>query len=139
MSDVVNHPKHYTSHQSGVECIAVTERLGFCAGNAIKYLWRADLKGRQSEDIKKAMWYLDRIIDAEDRACHLHGLDDRVLQHYEVRLADAGGWNAPAICNILRGVTTNSVSHLVVARNQLDYLINHPTAPRTSPSIPCNA
>ena len=36
----VNHPKHYNSHPSGVECIDVVEVLSFNVGNAIKYLWR---------------------------------------------------------------------------------------------------
>ena len=35
--DNVNHPKHYTSHASGVECIEITEHYNFCVGNAIKY------------------------------------------------------------------------------------------------------
>lgn len=42
--DVINHPKHYTSHPSGVECITVTEHMNFNVGNAVKYLWRADRK-----------------------------------------------------------------------------------------------
>ena len=62
MSDTVNHPKHYTSHPSGVECIEITEHLNFCIGNAIKYLWRAGLKGEQVEDLRKARWYIDREI-----------------------------------------------------------------------------
>ena len=63
MNDPVNHPKHYTSHPSGVECIRVTEHMGFCIGNAIKYLWRADEKGNALEDLKKAAWYIQREID----------------------------------------------------------------------------
>ncbi len=35
VSDSVNHPSHYTAHPSGVECIQVTEHMGFCLGNAI--------------------------------------------------------------------------------------------------------
>lgn len=62
MTDNVNHPKHYTSHPSGVECIEVTEHFNFCIGNAIKYLWRAGLKGEQIEDLRKARWYIDREI-----------------------------------------------------------------------------
>jgi hypothetical protein len=58
----VNHPKHYTSHPSGVECIQVTEHMSFCLGNAVKYIWRADLKGKDIEDLKKAAWYIDREI-----------------------------------------------------------------------------
>jgi len=62
LNDPVNHPKHYTSHPSGVECITVTEHMGFNVGNAIKYLWRADLKGSTIEDLEKAAWYVNREI-----------------------------------------------------------------------------
>ena len=65
--DCVNHPKHYTQHPSGVECIEVTEHYNFCIGNAIKYLWRAGLKksvdsSKHIEDLKKAIWYINREI-----------------------------------------------------------------------------
>lgn len=59
--DPVNHPQHYTSHASGVECIQITEHMSFCVGNAVKYLWRADLKNGL-EDLEKARWYIDREI-----------------------------------------------------------------------------
>ena len=62
MNDPVNHPKHYTEHPSGVECIEITEHMNCCVGNAIKYLWRAGLKGEQVEDLRKARWYIDREI-----------------------------------------------------------------------------
>ena len=61
-SDPVNAPAHYTAHPSGVECITITEHFGFCVGNAIKYLWRADLKADAIEDLKKARWYIEREI-----------------------------------------------------------------------------
>lgn len=60
--DVVNHPSHYTSHPSGVECIQVTEHMGFNLGNAVKYIWRADLKNDAIEDLKKAEFYIKREI-----------------------------------------------------------------------------
>jgi len=62
--DVINHPKHYTKHSSGVECIQITEHMNFCVGNAIKYLWRVGLKGEgtEIEDLKKAAWYIAREI-----------------------------------------------------------------------------
>jgi hypothetical protein len=60
--DPVNNPKHYTKHPSGVECIQITEHMGFCLGNAIKYIWRADLKGDAIEDLQKAVWYIEREI-----------------------------------------------------------------------------
>ena len=62
MNDPVNHPKHYTEHPSGVECIEITDHFNFNKGNAIKYLWRAGLKGEQVEDLRKARWYIDREI-----------------------------------------------------------------------------
>ncbi len=58
MKEQVNHPAHYTSHPSGVECIEITQHMGFCLGNALKYIWRADLKGNSIQDLKKAQWYL---------------------------------------------------------------------------------
>ena len=60
--DTVNHPAHYTGHPSGVECIAITEHMGFCVGNAVKYLWRAGHKGPALDDLRKARWYIDREI-----------------------------------------------------------------------------
>ena len=63
MNDVINNPKHYTNHPSGIECIQITEHMGFCLGNAIKYLWRADLKNDAIEDMKKAIWYINREIE----------------------------------------------------------------------------
>lgn len=62
MSDV-NHPKHYCDHPSGVECITITEHMNFNLGNAIKYLWRAGLKGNEKEDMLKAKWYIQRELD----------------------------------------------------------------------------
>jgi hypothetical protein len=61
--DPVNHPKHYTQHPSGVECIQVVEHMNFCIGNVIKYCWRAGLKGEGLEDLKKARFYLEREIE----------------------------------------------------------------------------
>ena len=57
-----NHPKHYTDHPSGIECIQITEHMSFNLGNALKYIWRCDLKKDAVEDLRKARWYLDREI-----------------------------------------------------------------------------
>jgi hypothetical protein len=62
MHDNVSHPKHYTSHPSGIEVIEITEHMNFCLGNVIKYVLRADLKHDAIEDLEKARWYLDREI-----------------------------------------------------------------------------
>lgn len=65
MSDPVNHPPHYTSHPSGVECIQITEHFNFNLGNAIKYVWRAGQKAGtlSTEDLEKARWYITREIE----------------------------------------------------------------------------
>ena len=65
-NDPVNHPSHYISHPSGVECIQVTEHMNFNVGNAVKYLWRADLKNGL-EDLRKARWYVDREIERREK------------------------------------------------------------------------
>lgn len=73
--DNVNHPSHYTSHPSGIECITIARHYCFSIGNAFKYLWRAGLKNdnpnieskqKEIEDLKKAIWYInDRIKQLE--------------------------------------------------------------------------
>lgn len=65
--NMVNHPSHYT--QGGIECIdalkaATVSKTGIeavCTANAIKYLWRYEEKNG-IEDVKKARWYIDRLI-----------------------------------------------------------------------------
>lgn len=59
-ADMVDHPPHYTAHPSGVECVDIAEHLSFNLGNALKYVWRAKNKGREEEDLKKALWYVRR-------------------------------------------------------------------------------
>ena len=68
--DRVNHPEHYVSDPSGVECITITRHRNFNVGNAIKYLWRNGLKtsagdplAKQIEDLEKARWYIANEID----------------------------------------------------------------------------
>jgi hypothetical protein len=62
--DPVNHPSHYTSHPSGVECITIAEHFGFNLGNALKYIWRAGLKSPDAlQDLEKAKWYISREIE----------------------------------------------------------------------------
>jgi hypothetical protein len=67
-TDAVNHPSHYNSHPSGVECITVTEHFNFNIGNAIKYLWRAGLKDSMIQDLKKAKFYVEREIERLTKA-----------------------------------------------------------------------
>ena len=69
MTDMVNHPPHHLV--GGIETIDVIEAkgLGFLAGNVIKYVLRYQFKGKPLEDLKKAQWYLNRLVtntEAED-------------------------------------------------------------------------
>ena len=59
MIDIINHPPHYTAHQSKIECIEITRHLDFNRGNAIKYLWRCGKKDAANQELKKAIWYLN--------------------------------------------------------------------------------
>ena len=71
LEDLVNHPNHYKSEGvSGIECIdaiqaALTEEefVGFCKGNNIKYTWRANRKQDVRTNIKKAIWYMNKLLD----------------------------------------------------------------------------
>ena len=65
--DPVNSPAHY--NRKGVEAIDAIEASmsdeefrGYCKGNAMKYLWRYQYKGKPVEDLKKCRWYLDKLI-----------------------------------------------------------------------------
>lgn len=62
-AEEVHHPSHYTAHPSGIECITITEHMGFNLGNAMKYIWRADLKGDATKDLNKAVWYIQRELE----------------------------------------------------------------------------
>lgn len=69
-NDIVNHPKHYISHPSGIECIVIAEHHNFNIGNAFKYLWRLGLKDGNDDitDLKKAIWYLQRELQRREVA-----------------------------------------------------------------------
>lgn len=67
MAEAVNHPAHYTL--GGIEVIDAIEAwgLGFHEGNVVKYVARAKHKSRELEDLKKAAWYLNRVIELKER------------------------------------------------------------------------
>ncbi len=56
--ELINHPDHYNSHPSGVECIEIIRSFDFNLGNAFKYLFRKDEKDNTIQDMKKALWYI---------------------------------------------------------------------------------
>ena len=70
--DVVNSPSHYKSGGvvaiEGIEASMEPEAFaGYLKGNIMKYMWRYERKGKPIEDLKKARWYLDRLIGLRER------------------------------------------------------------------------
>ena len=68
----INHPIHYNSHPSGIECIEVARHMSFNLGNVLKYIWRHGKKRSETnqdelsnaiEDLEKAAWYLQNEIE----------------------------------------------------------------------------
>ena len=98
-NDPVNHPNHYTSHPSGIECIQITEHMDFNLGNALKYIWRADLKHDAIEDLNKALFYINRELnrrqhwtageDGENKAAYVNEAE-QVEQIRSIEYGPAG-------------------------------------------------
>ena len=68
MNDPVNHPSHYTN--GNIEVIDIIgdnfSLVDFCLGNVVKYVLRCQHKGKMVQDLKKARWYLNKVIDELD-------------------------------------------------------------------------
>lgn len=60
--DPVNSPNHYTWHPAGVECIRIIEVFPHNIAAAMGYLWRHDHKGEPIQDLRKAVWHIEREI-----------------------------------------------------------------------------
>ena len=130
MTDLVNHPAHYTSNASGVETIELTEPLSFCTGNAVKYLARYKHKGKPLEDVKKAEFYIKREID---RLVTLHRYDTKdynaaVPTSYNTKLtkwcaAEDSRFAKSAIRMLCFSNWTNSIYLLKVALEDCQSLI----------------
>lgn len=67
MHDQINSPKHYTHGTIEVIDFIEDQQMDFNLGNAVKYLARHRFKGRPLEDLKKARWYVDRLIANEEK------------------------------------------------------------------------
>jgi Protein of unknwon function (DUF3310). len=63
----INHPYHYNTGKIEVIDFLEDQQLSFHAGNIVKYICRASHKGQEIEDLKKARWYLDRLIEKKER------------------------------------------------------------------------
>jgi hypothetical protein len=71
--EMVDHPSHYNSHPSGIECIDIVEEMNFNLGNAFKYLFRYREKANPVQDLNKAVWYANRECERINRRGDLAG------------------------------------------------------------------
>ena len=71
----VDHPKHYNTGK--IEVIDAIEEwnMGFCDGNVIKYVARHKHKGKPIEDLRKAKWYLERLIQQYEQENRIENTD----------------------------------------------------------------
>jgi hypothetical protein len=113
LSDNVDHPKHYKDVIPGIEAIDVTKHFNFCRGNAIKYIWRAAVKGNEVEDLQKAIWYLQCELESlgvprGDSASAVTKVVDDITRHpdYQVMRVhkEAAEYRLEAITAALEGV-----------------------------------
>lgn len=69
MVELVNHPNHYNTGKYEVIDVIEDWQLNFNLGNAIKYIARCNHKGNKTQDIKKAIWYLERELTKDEKGC----------------------------------------------------------------------
>jgi len=65
--EAVNHPSHYNAGEFEVIEVIDDWQLGFYEGNIIKYVGRAKYKGKELQDLKKALWYLERLVTLKEK------------------------------------------------------------------------
>jgi hypothetical protein len=91
----VNHPPHYNAHPA-CEAVDLCEELSFNLGNAVKYLWRAGQKGDRVEDIRKAIWYLERESERNSQSIKDGELCSEPTDQRERSLRDSFSTHIPA-------------------------------------------
>ena len=82
VKEMVNHPQHYNFGK--IEVIEVVEdwKLGFNLGNAVKYIGRCEHKGTKEQDIKKAIWYLERELKKYDLKDYLKDISNVDIKRF---------------------------------------------------------
>lgn len=110
LTDNVNHPAHYEA--GPFECVELTRLYPFMGGNAIKYVYRHRLKGRDAEDLRKALWYLD------------HAEPDELRPSYARRDAHALGAATPPPVSSMEADLAhpdNGAAHLLRVLEHVDW------------------
>lgn len=129
-NDPVNHPSHYTSYK-GLEIIDLTEQMNFNRGNAVKYIARAGLKNQNTEieDLKKAVWYINREID---RIKAVKKLEDLPTEKVKAE----GHWMDRMVAPNIRDGAAPPIRLVTVGSNQ-DGSTYHFCDTRTCPGEDC--
>ena len=113
-TDNVNHPAHYNSRTDGIECIDIIRHYTYDIGCAVKYLWRAGLKGEQGrsarekklEDLYKALWYVNDY--------RINGTKPRVLTpNIDAQFTRVTGHEMRDVYNYYPGYLGNAIADLL--------------------------
>ena len=119
MSDLVNHPQHYTKLPH--EVIEITRGMEFCAGNVLKYLMRAPFKGQMLEDLEKAKWYLEDMFSCNAVRAHITKEKKKMIGENADALRAMGYKNiARAITNSMRGYRALAVATINIQIKELE-------------------
>lgn len=147
----VNHPQYYNQHPSGVECIDIIRNYVCNIANALKYLWRAGLKGEEGltpvakevEDLQKAVWYIHDFIDnyvyfsCQVRIMHEAHIirleNGRIIHREDISryyVEDIGWaiqclWDNGVVVDGMVVVSSNCMAEMIMAINSIECRIKH--------------
>ena len=127
--------ERYNQHPSGIECIQVVERMSFCLGNAVKYLWRAGHKDDVLDELQKAQYYVLRAIEVD--GLYTDYSHDRQLSLFcrQLEPHDRYGYTK-AIRLIIAGQGAGSLTTLQKAARLIRWCIeNYPALEASDPPL----
>lgn len=118
----VNEPKHYRSHESGIEAIEITRFMQFDLGNCWKYCMRYRDKGTPKKDLKKAVWYINDFVkyfvNPYDNGCtYVHNLTENVIEKM-CKVIDAE--TVPEIKSMFEQILMLTTQNLILNKCEFD-------------------
>ena len=121
----VNEPKHYRSHESGIEAIEITRFMQFDLGNCWKYCMRYRDKGTPKKDLKKAIWYIKDFVkyfvNPYDNSCtYIHNVSEDVIEKM-CKVIDAE--TLPAIKTMFEQILMLTTQNLILNKCEFDRTI----------------
>ena len=121
----VNEPKHYRSHESGIEAIEITRFMQFDLGNCWKYCMRYRDKGTPKKDLKKAIWYIKDFVkyfvNPYDNSCtYIHNVSEDVIEKM-CKVIDAE--TLPVIKTMFEQILMLTTQNLILNKCEFDRTI----------------